>query len=196
MKRLHSIRLENNLILRETRSTNLTKLIEAIEANKDFFRTVEFWMAEGSIEDHAKLLVEKAEKTRREKTGARFGLWLGNPGGTKSGSKSDLIGQFNIFDMDKQNKKAEVGYWLAENHNGKGYASKALRALIKFGFEELKLHRLEAKTATTNRSSIRLLERTGFQREALLRGAFKIGNRFVDDYLYSLLETDKRKDKL
>jgi RimJ/RimL family protein N-acetyltransferase len=182
MTDLYLIQVGKELLLRETSTADLEQLVAVIEANKGFFRTVDFWMAETLVREHVFELVKKAEKSKKEKTGARFCLWDGN----------DLLGQFNIFDLDRQHRKAQVGYWLAEKYNGKGYARKALNSLVEFGFNVLNLHRLEATTATTNASSIRLLERIGFKREGLLRECFRINDRFVDDYLYSLLSTDRR----
>ena len=66
-----------------------------------------------------------------------------------------------------------------------------MMALVRYGFKDLDLHRLEATTATTNQSSIRLLERLGFKREGLLREVFWTQGKFVDDYIYSLLAKDQ-----
>jgi len=182
MKNLLSIKIEIDLILREISASDIDQLVAVIGSNKDFFRRNDSWMAQITTRDQVLELIQKAERTKKENTGARFALW----------KHDELLGHFNIFDMDKHHEKAQIGYWLSEKFNGKGYASKALKALVKFGFEVFDLHRIEATTATTNESSIRLLERVGFNREGLLREVYWNEKRFVDDYIYALLDTDQQ----
>jgi ribosomal-protein-alanine N-acetyltransferase len=178
--------MEGNLSLREISAGDLDHLADVISENKAFFQRFDSWMAGIHSREQVLELITKAEKTKREKRGARFGLWEG----------SELLGHFNIFDADIDHRKAQIGYWLSEKYNGKGYASKALSSLVGFGFSVLNLHRLEATTATTNGSSVRLLERVGFKREGLLRECYWSNGKFVDDYLYSLLVTDHMSQRI
>lgn len=180
MKNLPSIEVGAGLELREIPLSEAKQFLSVLILNREFFLRTESSMADISTDEEALKFLEKGDFAKSTGTGARFGLWRG----------PDLLGQFNIFDLDQIHRKAQVGYWLAEKENRKGYASKALKTLIGFGFEDLHLHRLEATTATTNQPSIRLLERVGFKREGLLREVFWTQGKFVDDYLYSILETD------
>ena len=60
---------------------------------------------------------------------------------------------------------ASLGYWLGLPYVGRGYMTEAVRAAVRFAFETLHLHRLEAATMPNNAASIRVLERNGFRRE-------------------------------
>jgi len=182
MQNLPIIQIEGDLKLREIDpNSELDYFYSIIVANKNFFQSVEFSGADVNSKEQALELLLKGESAKKEGTGARFGLWQGR----------ELLGQFNVFELKKEHRKAQVGYWLSQKYSGKGYASKALSSLVKYAFKDLVLHRLEATTAITNQSSIRLLERIGFRREGLLREAFWTCGKFVDDYLYALLATDK-----
>src|SRR5690606_1446206 len=66
-------------------------------------------------------------------------------------------------------QSASIGYWMGERYAGKGLMHEALRLIIPFAFEQLRLHRLEAACIPSNTRSMRLLEKAGFQREGLLR---------------------------
>ena len=57
----------------------------------------------------------------------------------------NLVGLCAIFNIDRENRKAEVGYWLGRQHWGKGYAKGAMHLLLAFGFGELNLNRIHAK---------------------------------------------------
>ncbi|WP_338447984.1 GNAT family protein [Niallia oryzisoli] len=105
----------------------------------------------------------------------------------------EIIGScgFNYFDYD--NAKAEVGYDLGKEYWGRGFASEVVMTLLRYGFQELHLNRIEAKVAPKNERSIKLLERLGFSYEGLLRQSEKTKDGFIDVMLYSILKQDFSK---
>lgn len=89
-------------------------------------------------------------------------------------------------------RNAEVWYKLHSAHWGQGYATEALSCLLQFGFEELKLHRIEAGCAVGNLGSIRVLEKVGMTREARRRQLLPLQGGWSDNFEYAILETDAR----
>jgi len=87
-------------------------------------------------------------------------------------------------------RTAEVWYKIHKNYWQKGYTTEALTALLNFGFNELKLHRIEAGCATENLASIRVLEKVGMIREGLKRKKLPIRGMWKDNYFYAILEED------
>lgn len=87
-------------------------------------------------------------------------------------------------------QSANLGYWLGAPFVGQGYMTRAVRGLIPFVFDVLKLHRLEAACIPTNAPSIGVLEKVGFRREGLARRYLKINGSWQDHFLYALLEDD------
>lgn len=85
-----------------------------------------------------------------------------------------------------------IGYWMGEKHAGQGHMFAALGMVIEYIFSELRLHRIEAACIPENHRSIRLLEKSGFKREGLLRAYLKINGRWQDHVMFSLLESDRR----
>jgi len=83
-----------------------------------------------------------------------------------------------------------VGYWMGERHAGQGLMTKAVRALAPFVFTQLKLRRIEAACLPFNAASIRLLEKTGFQKEGYAREYLCIDGVWQDHLLYALLRSD------
>ena len=75
---------------------------------------------------------------------------------------SKIIGSICLWNFSKNNKIAEVGYDLDPKFQGKGIMGEALKMIIGYGFEELKLDKIEAFTHKENKSSKRLLEKNGF----------------------------------
>ncbi len=88
-------------------------------------------------------------------------------------------------------KMGEIYFKLLPPHWGKGYATETARTLIKFGFKDLRLHRIEAGVATGNMKSIRVLEKAGMAREGIRRKILPIRGEWKDNYHYTILEDDK-----
>jgi len=103
---------------------------------------------------------------------------------------ASLIGTCTLFHLDAQCRRAEIGYNLLPESWGKGYMQEALRPLIQFGFDELKLNRIEADVDPENFPSIKTLERFGFQREGFLRERWIVNGVKADTVLMGLLLSD------
>jgi ribosomal-protein-alanine N-acetyltransferase len=82
-----------------------------------------------------------------------------------------------------------IGYWVGEPFARQGAMTAAVRALIPFCFDTLRLHRLEAACIPGNAASIRLLEKTGFTREGYAREYLCINGAWQDHLLYGRLRT-------
>jgi ribosomal-protein-serine acetyltransferase len=87
-------------------------------------------------------------------------------------------------------RTGEVGYWLDAEHEGRGIATRAARALVTEGFRERDLVRMELRTAVDNARSRALAERLGFVHEATQRAAQAFSDRRVDMTLYAVLAKD------
>ncbi|WP_350472287.1 MULTISPECIES: GNAT family N-acetyltransferase [Parabacteroides] len=75
---------------------------------------------------------------------------------------------------------------MGEPYWGKGYATEAVRLLIKFAFEELDLLRIYAKIYEYNIGSMKVLEKTGFEKEAIIKSSVIKEGQIVDEHLYSI----------
>jgi len=99
-----------------------------------------------------------------------------------------LIGNCGIRLKSAGARDADIGYELAPEQWGRGYATEAARALLRFGFEELKLHRIWAWCLAENVASTRVLEKIGMQREGRLRESEWLKQRWHDTLVYGILE--------
>lgn len=102
----------------------------------------------------------------------------------------NLIGTVTLFNLDQSQGRAEIGYAQAQAHWGNGYINEALQALLTYAFEDMKLRRLEADVDPRNASSIKTLERLGFQREGFLRERWHVAGEIQDALFYGLLERE------
>ena len=104
-----------------------------------------------------------------------------------------FIGLIGINLGKEHYKNAEVWFQYHYKYWNKGYATESLRKILDFGFQELKLHRIEAGCAIENIGSISVLEKVGMLREAHTRKLLPLKSGWSDNYGYAILSTDKRK---
>jgi len=99
-----------------------------------------------------------------------------------------LIGGCNITITDKNNRQAFIGYCFNKDYWGQGYATETAEALLDFGFNKLKMHRIFATCDVDNVGSRKVLKKVGMKKEGYLREHKKIDGEWRDSYLYSILE--------
>jgi ribosomal-protein-serine acetyltransferase len=104
--------------------------------------------------------------------------------------RGKIVGIIGIHRVDRFHKQAEIGYWLAEETQGRGIMTSCCRELVDFMFREYKLHRVEIRAAVGNTKSRAIPERLGFKHEGTLREAEWVNDHFVDGAVYSMLEQD------
>lgn len=102
----------------------------------------------------------------------------------------DLAGCCNFHAWYVPHSKAEVGYVINEQYRNKGIAKEALAAILKYGFEEMGLNRIEAFISPKNTPSLKLVEHFGFVREGLLREHYCKNGILEDSACFSLLKRD------
>ena len=103
-----------------------------------------------------------------------------------------LVGGITLANIRRGVAQAgSIGYWVGEPFARKGYMTAAVRALVPFSFQTLRLHRLEAACIPGNAASVALLERTGFTREGYARSYLCINGVWQDHLLYARLVDDR-----
>lgn len=104
----------------------------------------------------------------------------------------EFIGLFGLKLGNEKYKKGEVWYKIHADFWRKGYATESLKEVINYGFETLKLHRIEAGCAVENIGSIKVLEKAGMLREGRARQILPLKTGWSDNFSYAILETDER----
>lgn len=117
---------------------------------------------------------------------------FGNRDGFQAGIwyKGELAGVIGLHGINWANKSTSIGYWLGEDYQGKGLMTSACQSVIDYCFNELELKRIEIRVATENHKSQAIPKRLGFQKEGCIRSAEFLHDRYVDHYIYGLLNED------
>jgi len=92
--------------------------------------------------------------------------------------------------IESEHRRAEIGYWIGVPYWGKGYATEAARALVKYGFETLGLHRIFASHFANNSASAGVLRKIGMRHEGRQRGHILKWGEFLDLEMYGMVASD------
>jgi RimJ/RimL family protein N-acetyltransferase len=104
-----------------------------------------------------------------------------------------VIGLVSV--VRREHEQAEIGYALAVEYRGRGLATEAAEALVAYGFDTLKLHRISARTGKHNTRSWHLMEKLGMRREAQLRESQQVNGEWDDEFIYAILAGEWKQSR-
>lgn len=99
-----------------------------------------------------------------------------------------MCGSVGLHAIDRKHNHTSIGYWLAEEFQGRGIMTEACRAMVTAGFRGFGLHRIVIQCATGNAKSSAIPRRLGFTEEGILREAEWLSDHWVDLRVFSMLE--------
>jgi ribosomal-protein-alanine N-acetyltransferase len=104
-----------------------------------------------------------------------------------------LVGSITLHHLQPIHDSAELGYWLGRPYWGRGYATEAGREVVRYGFEDLGLHRIGASHLGSNLASGKVMRKIGMTHEGTRPEQYKIWGTYEDRVDYGLLARDWRK---
>lgn len=104
----------------------------------------------------------------------------------------DRVGTIGMDRVHESWGSAIVGYWIHPDYWGNGYCTDALGAVVRYAFDERRLEKLSAEALVTNEGSKRVLEKAGFEQEAVLEKEAYVDGQRVDLARYGLLAEEWR----
>src|ERR671912_1610081 len=97
-----------------------------------------------------------------------------------------LSGTIGIKDIDYINKKANIGYWIGKQYQGKGIATECIKLVVNYAFDELKLEEISAYVFPDNNYSIRVLEKNGFGKTGEVNEYHPLSQRCRNSLIYTI----------
>jgi [ribosomal protein S5]-alanine N-acetyltransferase len=171
--------------LRSPQMTDFTAWATLREASRDFLTPWEpIWPADDLSRSAFRRRLRRYTEDLRTDQGYAFII-------VRSADDA-LVGGLTLANIRRGVAQAgSIGYWMGLPFVRQGYMTAAVRTIIPFAFDTLRLHRLEAACIPTNAGSIRLLEKTGFVREGYAREYLCINGIWQDHLLYARLKDNK-----
>ncbi len=155
-------------------------LFALVEANRPRLARWLPWPASNHSVQDSRAYILRVRAQARSGLAQSFGLWW----------KEQLVGIAGFVWIDAANRRAAIGYWLAQEAEGHGLMTAAVKALLRHGFRTLQLNRIEIRAGVRNHRSRAVPLRLGFRHEGTLRQVERLGDRFVDHAVYSVLASE------
>lgn len=158
----------------------------AVYAYQNDPRYLEFYEWEHRSEQEVKAFVNRFIDQQQALPRTKFQLAIVLPNSNR------LIGNVGLRKDSVKAYHAELGYELDPREWGNGYATEAATGLLKFAFEQWRVHRVTARVIANNHNSVRLLEKLGMRQEGHLREDEFFKGRYWDTLIYGMLEEEWR----
>jgi [ribosomal protein S5]-alanine N-acetyltransferase len=167
------------LILRRLKTSDAQDMFE-FAMHRDVSKYVS-WEPHESIERAEKFIKSTIEHYDNDESG-ELGMELKENG--------KLIGSMGFVKFNPQDLCGEIGYTLSRDYWGKGIMTEAVKCIIRFAFEEMKINRIEAVHFSENEASGRVMQKAGMSFEGLLRQRRFAKGRYWDLKYYAILKSD------
>ncbi len=173
---------DESLSLRIPAAADAAPATEAVRSSlQELMRWTSWCYADYSAADVEKFLRKVADE-RFEDRAYDFYIHCADTG--------RILGGCGLYHVDRSVDSASLGYWVRSDATGRGIATRAARLLVRHGFRDLDLARIEILVAQQNLASQRVAEKTGAVREGLLRRRLKVAGTLSDAIVYSLIPND------
>ena len=147
--------VDNDIILKELNPANAGLIFNVINSNREFLRKWLSWVDTTNAVEDTIFYVQSVANPDIYKSRIVFEIWY----------KEIFTGLIDFHGSDQINKKVEIGYWLAENFQGKGIVTKACKACIDYAFNNFDIEKINIKCAIGNIKSQKIPQRLKFKLE-------------------------------
>lgn len=177
---IFSYRIDEDLELSLAEERHAEEGFLLVKQNYEYLRKWLPWLKEDYSLEHSQNFIKRNLQGFSENKGFSMRIVFQNR----------MAGNIGYNMIDWQNRRTEIGYWLAAPFQGKGIMTKACRALTDHAFNQLKLNRVEICCVTENKRSRMIPERLGFTLEGVLRQGEWLHDSFYDLAVYSMLASE------
>lgn len=169
-----------DLILRQIKSKDLNEFFIL----KSDERLLKYYNAKAKTYEEARRKLQQLNDDIMKNESITWGITLKN--------ENELIGSICFWNISEENSKAEIGYELMLNWQGRGIMQAAIESVIDYGFKDMKLQLIEAFPNTNNSKSVKLLERNNFIRKSNFYATDSSNGSILERVIYSLTNYDSK----
>jgi ribosomal-protein-serine acetyltransferase len=180
LQKIQSPETNREFSLRPVRLSDASEIFALVDESRDSLREFLGWLDHNKTIQDTENFLKLCETQMNEKITFTFSI-------IKNGSITGLI---SYHPIDWRNKAAAIGYWISIRYRKQGLAKWATCRVLEHAFKELLLNRIEIRCAIQNIASQKIPESLKFKYEGIKRDAEWLYDRFIDNKIYSLLESE------
>lgn len=174
---MQPIRVSDDCILTPLAAEDANELFGVTDASRQYLRHWLPWLDSIKRVEDTRAFIRAAQAQAAHNNGAQLAI--------REGGR--ILGVVGHHQIDWRNRLTSLGYWVAEEHQGRGIVTAACRALVTHAFDHARLNRVEIRCAVGNHKSRAIPRRLKFAEEGLIRDAEWLYDHFVDHVVYAML---------
>jgi ribosomal-protein-serine acetyltransferase len=174
------LKINEKLSLKLRQSEDAEEMFLLTDKNREHLHPWLPWVDVTLVVEDTRRFIEKCKEKFEKKEAADFGICY----------EGKWIGSMGFHTINNVDEWAEIGYWIDKDFEGRGIMTECVEAIIKYGFEDLNLHRIQIKCDSFNIRSKALPEKLGFKLEGVLRESNKSENTFSDELVFGVLKSE------
>lgn len=171
------IQVDKETLLRIPEPSDADEFYAVIDRNREYLGEWLDFIPETTGVEVTRGVIERWQKSAQEESAFNFVIEY----------RGKIVGSAGFSRLKEPRRRSELGYWLAEEMQGRGIMTGCCRAMLKHLFEERNLNRVEIRIAVSNKKSRAIPERLGFTQEGVLRQTGYHGDDYSDMAVYSML---------
>ncbi|WP_053217116.1 GNAT family N-acetyltransferase [Virgibacillus senegalensis] len=177
---MFTYQVDEEIQLKLMELSDAEELFELTNSSRDYLREFLRWVDGTTAAEDTKAFIQSGLQRFAENKSLTTAILF----------HGEIAGVIGFHEINWHNKSASIGYWLGENHQGKGIMTRSVKALASYGFDRLDLNRIEIRAAAENGKSRAIPEKLGFVKEGRIRQAEWLNDRFVDHVIYGMLASE------
>lgn len=174
------IPVNDQISLRQLEPQDAPLVFAVLETSRKNLRKFLPWVDYNTKEEHSLRFIELMQRKAADQDAVAMGIWY----------EGHLCGVIDLHEWDHTLHKAEIGYWLGDDFQGRGIVTAACKALTTYAFKRLRLNKVEIRFVLQNEASGKIPIRLGFTREGILRHSARLHGQYVDMVVMGVLRQD------
>lgn len=175
-----SIIIDNNILLRSHHVDDAQELFNAVNSSRKHLQPWLEWVDKTTKPEHSLQFIQQAMHQLNAQESLAMGIFYNDK----------IIGGIGMHHWDRPTKRAQLGYWIVKDYEGKGIINKCLVRFIDFLFEKIGVNKLEIHFIAANKRSARVAERLGCKIEGIIRQSYLRNGKPEDIVITGLLKTE------
>lgn len=172
-----SILIDDDLLLRSYKPEDAADLFRCVDRSRQHLRPFLNWVDQTTQVEHSLQFIQMSLAQQNAGEGLALGIFLQQ--------EPRLIGGIGLHHWHQAEQRAQIGYWIAKEFEGRGLMTRSARRLVEFAFRKLGLNKVEIHCLARNTRSLALARRLGFQTEGCIRQSYRSVAGALEDVIIS-----------
>lgn len=175
-----SILIDDNILLRSYQTDDAGDLFRTVNDSREHLRPWLIWVDATTKPEHSQQFIQTSLQQQHSQEALALGIFYDRK----------LVGGIGMHLWDHVLEKAQLGYWISKEFEGKGIVTKCLERFIDFLFDKVHLNKLEIHFIPNNKRSAAVATKLGFKTEGILRDSYIVNGTFTNLVITGLLKKE------